>query len=71
MLSSKIKTSLCNIVGLDRYRDDPVTLSAHSYDAYIEEAVADAVIFPKTTAEVAAIMQVASGEKLPVTTRNF
>lgn len=69
MLSSKIKTALCNIVGLDRYRDDLVTLSAHSYDAYIEEAMADAVIFPKTTAEVAAIMKVANGEKLPVTTR--
>lgn len=69
MLSSKIKTALCNIVGLDRYRDDLVTISAHSYDAYIEEAMADAVIFPKTTAEVAAILKIASREKLPVTTR--
>ena len=46
-------TDYNGIVGSDRYHDDPVTISAHSYDAYIEKATADAVIFPKTTAEVA------------------
>jgi glycolate oxidase len=69
MISSRTKIALQNIVGPDRFRDDPVSLSAYSYDAYIEENVADAVVFPKTTAEVSAVMKLASDEKLPVTTR--
>lgn len=69
MLSSKIKKALRDIVGKDRFKDDPVTIAAHSYDSYIEEAVAEAVVFPKTTQEVSAVMKVASEEKLPVTTR--
>jgi glycolate oxidase len=69
MLSSQIKAALIEIVGADRFKDDPVAISAHSYDAYIEEASAWAVVFPKTTEEVSAIMQVASEEKVPVTAR--
>lgn len=69
MLSPKIKTALIEIVGADRCKDDPATIAAHSYDSYIEEASAWAIVFPKTTAEVSAIMQVASTEKLPVTAR--
>ena len=69
MLSPNISSVLRNIVGPDRFKDDPTSLAAHSYDGYIEEAIPSAVVFPKTTEEVSAIMQVASAEKLPVTTR--
>jgi len=68
-LSSKIKNALIDIVGTDRFKDDPAVIAAHSYDSYIEEASPSAVVFPKTTAEVSKIMTLASAEKFPVTAR--
>lgn len=69
MLPLHIKKAFTDIVGPDRFKDDPVTIAAHSYDSYFKEALADGVVFPKTTAEAAAVMNIAHQEKLPVTTR--
>lgn len=69
MLSKKIKKSLQSILGPERFFDDPITILAHSYDAYIEEAQASAVLFPTETAEISEIMKVARSEQIPVTTR--
>jgi glycolate oxidase len=69
MLNSDIKKELVAIVGTDRYIDQIEVLSCYAYDSFLEESMPDAVIFPLTTEEVAAIMKVASAAKVPVTAR--
>jgi glycolate oxidase len=69
MLNSDIKKELIAIVGEDRYSDQIEVLSCYSYDSFLEESMPDAVIFPLTTEEVAAIMKAASAAKVPVTAR--
>lgn len=69
MLNSDVKLELVAIVGSDRYIDQPEVLSCYSYDSFAEEATPEAVIFPLSTEEVAAVMCIASREKIPVTAR--
>lgn len=69
MISSHIKTELIAAVSPDRYLDRPEELACYSYDAFVEQALPDAVIFPKTTAEVSEILKIASFYKIPVTGR--
>ncbi|MBM4326725.1 MAG: FAD-binding protein [Deltaproteobacteria bacterium] len=64
-----IKRELEKIVGKNRLTDSPEALVAYSYDAYTEEHLPEAVLFPVTTEEVSAIMKVAHRQKIPVTPR--
>ena len=66
---SDVKNELCAIVGPERFYDNPEELLAASYDAYIEEALPEAVIFPQSTGEIAAVLKVANCEGIPVTGR--
>jgi glycolate oxidase len=68
-MRDEVKKELTRIVGRDRATDAPEHLVAYSYDAYTEEHRPDIVLFPVTTEEVSAIMQVADRECLPVTPR--
>ncbi|MBC8442149.1 MAG: FAD-binding oxidoreductase, partial [Deltaproteobacteria bacterium] len=52
MLDTQVKNQLIKIVGVDRYLDRLEEITCYAYDAFVEEALPDAVIFPKTTAEV-------------------
>jgi len=68
-MRDEVKKELTRIVGRDRATDAPEHLVAYSYDAYTEEHRPDIVLFPVTTEEVSAIMQVADRECVPVTPR--
>jgi glycolate oxidase len=69
MLNTEVKTEFIQIVGPGRYLDRPEEMACYSYDAFVEEALPDAVIFPQTTAEVSQILKTAGRHKIPVTGR--
>ncbi len=69
MLDTAVREALVAVVGKDRFSDQPEILACYAYDAFVEEALPDAVLFPLSTEEVAAIMQIAARERLPVTAR--
>ncbi len=69
MLNADVRTALIDIIGKKRYLDRPEELACYAYDAFLEESLPDAVLFPQTTAEVAAIVRVAATHRLPVTAR--
>jgi glycolate oxidase len=69
MLDTPIKNEFLAIVGPDQYRDRPEEMACYAYDAFVVEAVPDAVIFPKTTREVSGILKIASRHRIPVTGR--
>ncbi len=69
MLGAKVKESLENIVGSERFIDTQEELQAYSYDAFVEEMMPEVVLLPQSTAEVSAIMAVANRECIPVTAR--
>ncbi|WP_157068215.1 hypothetical protein [Desulfosarcina cetonica] len=51
MLRDNTAAELKAIVGAGRYIDTPEALLAYSYDAFVQEAMPEAVILPETTAE--------------------
>ncbi len=69
MISEILKKQLIGIVGADRYKDDIETIIAHSYDAYVVEAKADAVLFPLSTDEVSQIVSLAGANDIAITPR--
>jgi len=69
MLQPDVKKDLVAIVGLERYVDQPEILACYAYDSFLEESLPEAVIFPLTTAEVSAILKLASAKEIPVTAR--
>jgi len=69
MLDPQEKNELIQITGPDRYLDRPEELACYAYDAFVVEALPDAVIFPQTTKEVSDILKTASKYKTPVTGR--
>jgi glycolate oxidase len=69
MITDKIKSELTQIVGKERFFDDPEEILSFSYDAYILTSEPDVVIYPETTEDVSGIMKIAHREKIPVTCR--
>ena len=69
MLDTQVKDELIQIIDKDRYLDRPEELVCYAYDAFVVEALPDAVIFPKTSAEVSELLKTASRYKIPVTGR--
>ena len=69
MIDDKIKNKFIDITGKDRFLDRIEELVSYSYDAFTEEVLPDAVIFPETAKEVCHIMKTASMYKIPVTAR--
>lgn len=69
MLDNQVKTEFVKIVSSDRYLDRPEELACFAYDAFVEEALPDAVIFPQTNKDVSSILKTASKYKIPVTGR--
>jgi glycolate oxidase len=58
-----------SIVGIERVKTSKEDLLTYAYDAYVEEFLPDAVLFPKSPEEVSQIMRVASAHKIAVTPR--
>ncbi len=60
---------IAEIVGSEHVFDDPVECLCYSRDMSVHQGVADAVVFPKTTEQISAIMKLAHRDKIPVTPR--
>ncbi|WP_163336683.1 FAD-binding oxidoreductase [Desulfopila sp. IMCC35008] len=69
MLREDVKNTLIKVVGAERYLDRIEELACYGYDSYLEESLPEAVIFPLSTEEVAAILPIAGKHKIPVTAR--
>lgn len=69
MLSKEILKELTKIVGQERILTSKEDLLSYAYDAYVQEFLPDAVVFPKTTAEVSQILKIAGQKKFFVTPR--
>lgn len=69
MIDSKMLKKLEAIVGRSRVRTSQEDLLTYSYDAYVKEYLPEAVVFPKTTAEVSQIMRLANEGSIAVTPR--
>jgi len=65
-INPKVIPALRRIVGADRCRTDPETLTCYAYDATQQQAMPDVVVTPKTADEVAGIMKVAYQHLAPV-----
>jgi glycolate oxidase len=68
MLKS-LKREFVEILGTDKVTDSPEDLVAYSYDGYTVEHTPDLVVFPESTRDVAAVMEIAHREKVSVTPR--
>jgi len=60
MIKPEVLKKLTALLGPDRVKTSKEDLLSYSYDAFIAEYAPEAVVFPKTTAEVAEIMKIAS-----------
>ena len=60
---------IAKIVGPENLHDDPVECLCYSRDMSVHQGIPDAVIFPKSTEQISAIMKLACREKIPVTPR--
>ena len=69
MISSELKKQFLTIVDPTRWLDEKEQLVCYAYDAFVEESMPDAVIFPETTQEVSRILALASTHQLPITGR--
>ncbi|MCF8093205.1 MAG: FAD-binding protein [Desulfotignum sp.] len=69
MISPDLKKQFLSIVDPTRWLDQKEQLFCYAYDAFVEESMPDAVIFPETTDEVSQILALASAHKIPVTGR--
>ncbi|NLC56381.1 MAG: FAD-binding protein [Armatimonadetes bacterium] len=70
MFSDAIRRELAAIVGAEWFLDRPEDLLAYSYDATpLHQALPDGVVFPASTAEVQAILRLASRAGLKVIPR--
>ena len=69
MLKQDVKKAFRDIVGEDRFLDDPEDLAAYAYDAYVWEFVPDGVILPETTEEISRIMNIAFKEEIKIVAR--
>ena len=69
MITDSIKQEFVAIVTAKRYLGRPEELACYAYDAFLEEAIPHAVVFPETTDEVSRILKVAACHNIPVTAR--
>ncbi|MBD1381792.1 FAD-binding oxidoreductase [Metabacillus arenae] len=70
MLDTSARNKLIAIVGEEHFKDNQEALISHSYDATpIYQEIPDAVLFPGSTAEVSAVLKVASEHLIPIVGR--
>jgi len=65
----KLASRLREILGNKLVADDPDTLAAHSGDKWFAAHEPEAVVFATSTSDVSKLLQFASRDKIPVTTR--
>ncbi|MGE5371138.1 MAG: FAD-binding oxidoreductase [Solirubrobacterales bacterium] len=73
MEKAKIRENLVKLLGSDKVLIDDLDLMYYSYDSSfltrMERAIPDAVVLPKSTEDVQAVMRFANENKIPVTPR--
>lgn len=70
MLAEEIKSQLRSIVGEGYFQDHMGALVTHSFDGTpMLQALPDGVIYPGSTAEVAAIVKVLGSHRIPIVSR--
>ncbi|HEX6594969.1 MAG TPA: glycolate oxidase subunit GlcD [Bacillota bacterium] len=70
MLYASVKDKLVNIVGVENVRDDEASLLAYSYDSTPRfQALPDAVVTPRHTEDVKAIVNVCANYRVPIVPR--
>jgi len=69
MLNSAVQTKLREIVGAPHVLDSLEDRISYSYDAALHEALPEAVVYPGTVEEIAAILRLANDERFAVTPR--
>ncbi|MCG8636202.1 MAG: FAD-binding protein [Desulfobacterales bacterium] len=68
-ITDEVKQALVAVVTEARFLDRPEETACYAYDAFLEEAMPQAVVFPRTTEEVSEILKIASAHRIPVTGR--
>jgi len=71
MISKATLADLRRVVGPDAVAADPTDLAVYSYDASLAAGRPEAVVFPETTEQVAAVVRLARAAGLPVVPRGF
>ncbi len=66
MITDKIVTQLNEIVGKEHVSTDKADLICHSYDATQKQFLPEVVVHPGSAEQIARIMRLANGEKIPV-----
>ena len=69
MLNPDVLRKFVSVVGPERCKTSKEDLLTYAYDAYVQEYLPDAILFPKTAPEVSQIMKVASAHNVFVTPR--
>jgi glycolate oxidase len=69
MLPAGLKEKLAAVVGPKGYLDRPEDLALYEYDGSVDKHRPDLVIFPRSTADVAAILKLAHAAKVPIVGR--
>ena len=60
---------LVSLLGEDRVLTRPVDRLTYSYDAYLDEALPLAIVFPHSSEETARVVAIARGHRLPIVPR--
>ena len=69
LIGQSLIKELAKIVGRDNILSDLKDLIAYSYDATPRQEMPEVIVFPRSTADVSAIMKVAHRERVPVVPR--
>ena len=69
MIEQGFIKELTKIVGRENILSDKKDLIAYSYDATPKQEKPDVIVFPRSTAEVSAVVKAAHREKVPVIAR--
>src|SRR5881396_979792 len=64
-----IASALRQLLGNDAVADDAQTLAEHSGDKWFAHETPEAVVFPRSTDDVAKLLRFANKNKIPVTAR--
>ncbi len=68
-LKPEILQEITDIVGADNVFDDPVECLCNSRDMSVHQGIPDAIVFARSTQQVAAIIDLAQRHKIPVVPR--
>ncbi|MBK5293813.1 MAG: FAD-binding protein [Acidobacteriia bacterium] len=69
MIPAQLKNEIASLLGPRGYLDQPQDLTLYEYDGGVDKARPELVVFPQTTADVAAIAKLAGRHRVPLVGR--